>query len=215
MQKIPKGKIKFQIIGIIFLLCFLLFTVNVTFNIGNIAFANLNSIEIQEDSFSVSNTIITVSIFMLEEVPRIGQTWNVTLQLDDDSTTGVEWEAKTGSNYENMWEGPAQFTQTEGEIVTHQYISHVCGDNMGHTGLFFGLTLIDSTGSISGSYSAELLFGGYANPPECGTGQLIVPDISEWLASQSSQENPNLAPIIIFGCLVIIILVTNARKRNP
>jgi hypothetical protein len=202
-----------SIIGI-WLLLITPITLNTTTIDISVISADQHLVNTQEGHFFVSNTTTEVFVFMLNEVPRIGQTWNVTLDLDGNSSTYVHWEARPGSNNENMWEGQNQFTLQVGERVTNQYISHVCGDNYGYISLFFYLTLSNSTAKASGHYSAILIFQGYEIPPECSKGQLIVSDILEWLATQSSDEDPNFTAIFIFGCLMITILIIVKRKRN-
>ena len=110
-----------------------------------------------------------------------------------------------------MWEGAAQFTLNVGETITHQYVSHVCGDNYGWIMLAFHLSLSNTTAKVSGTYLAVLLFLGYPPPRECeGTGQTIVSDITEWLSNQSTA--PSFESAIILYALLIVVLVI-PRKR--
>lgn len=181
----------------------------------NVVSADQCSVNSQENRFFVSNITTEVRIFWLFEIPRIGQTWNVTLDLDANSSTKVIWDVRSGSGATNMWEGQNRFILQTGESVTNQYISHVCGDNYYDLNLCFYLTLSNSAANASGHYSAIQIFQGYGIPPECSKGQLIVSDISEWLAaSQTKKEDPNMVPFLFFGFFLILIVITRWKSRN-
>jgi hypothetical protein len=162
---------------------------------------------LQTGTFSVSNTPNLTYIFHLNYIPRIGQTWNITFKLDSNSTTSVKYKAKYGRG---MWEGPEEFNSSIGENITHQYISHVCGDNYGTLWIYFYIRLHNISASASGSYSANLLFGGYTNPEGCNTGRVIIDDIEKWVNPPPTPPHPLVT--IGIGTLTVIFLYYYRKK---
>lgn len=172
----------------------------------------------------MSNASTPVKLFLLGywSALRIGEKYNVSLNLDSNSTTAVNITVATESSNPNMWEGPPQFTLHPAESFTTIYISHVCGDNLGWIMPYFFLQLLNSTASASGSYLACVLSEGYSHP-DCGTGQALVINITQWLSemSYSTSSSRSLSRYIPIGwelypiLFLTAILVVFRRFKSP
>ncbi len=165
--------------------------------------------------FYFKNSSEPNSIFRLlyYSAVRIGEKYNVSFSLDSNSTTDVRI---TCSISPNMWEGPTEISLQPSETKSQIYISHVCGDNLGVISPVFKLQLINSTAKVSGYYKAVLLFDGYQHP-SCGTGQIIVSNITQWLfdISSSNKTTSHLTREFLIYVFLGPILLAFKRKRHP
>jgi hypothetical protein len=164
-------------------------------------------------NFLIENTTDNMKIFQIFEVPFIGQTWNVTLYLDNDSTTGITGSAT--SAWANIWEGPSQFELQGGEIINVQYILHACGDFYDNFILKFHIQLQNSAASAQGAYSAVMHFQGYGLPKECNTGQTYVADITKWLnRGQGSFSDELVLAFLVISSVGMIFFIKKKKKGS-
>ncbi len=166
--------------------------------------------EIQTGTFHKSNINSSVQIFTLDKIPLIGQEWNISIKLHENSTTNVIWTVSSGQPY--FWEGPSQFIMNPNETVTQIYISHITGDNYGYIMLNFYLQLSNSTAGVSGSYQTILISEGYWE--NVGTGQLYVSDINSWLKGKSNSSQFLLESLLLLLGLIIIVILIKKLKFN-
>jgi hypothetical protein len=147
-------------------------------------------------------------------LPHIGETWNLTVRLFSNSTTGIN------VSYQNLyllspdwWEGQKNFLVHPNETQTQIYVSHITGDTP--LGLAFYIRLLNNTQNAWGTYELTKLHSGYEFPVD--TAHLYVSDISAWLEEMSGDNStPFDEKIFVIGIPVIALLVISVliyRKR--
>jgi hypothetical protein len=136
--------------------------------------------------------------------PLVGETWNITIVVDLNSTSGVNVFYSTYyAIHQDYWEGVRQFTVLPNQSQTHMYISHVQIDTTAFP--VFDIALTNSSGYARGSYIFEKVFSGYYLE-NLGTGMTYVSDITVWLDSLESAALDfsffELFPVFLFLVLV-------------
>ena len=164
---------------------------------------SLYSIGTLANNFSVSNT--TSSVRLLEqsaELPYLGKTWNVSIHILPNSTSGVSVEFNAhnkhfGNPAQFTWEGPEIFEIAPNETYNTKYVQHMVSDDMGSWWLDY--RLLDPTKQANGVYSIHVTNVGYY--VDIGLGNLYKSDITDWLLSQNQDGSFPLVELMI-GLLV-------------
>ncbi len=166
----------------------------------------------KEGNLSLSNTseIATIMDYGVEE-GNIGTTYNFTIQLDASSTSGINLTLIKMHD----WRGsPHIFPVVPGETRTVMYVQHSTADERGMLNLEYHL--LNTSGTVTGTYQVRLVFGGY--PVDIGTGGLYVEDITAWLRTRSQTKPSTItfsfSPLMLL-LLVYVYIYCRKKKNRP
>lgn len=133
-------------------------------------------------SFFISNTTRMKALCWIGfSYPCLGETWNLTISVDSNSSSGINISA-----FYQYWTGKTFFQILPGHFKTEIYVSGISIDTS-NAYPRFKIALMNSTGNASGTYHTSGLYRGSC--PDIGTGQAIggtPKNITEWLESLSS-----------------------------
>ena len=162
--------------------------------------------------------------------------FNLTITVEQNSTSSVQINRTGITNWynPNYWEGPIEFSVNPGKLSVQTYISHYCSDTFDSYIVFFALiTNSNASTSASGFFNVtELNTGIY--PQECGTGNLYVSNITEWLnnreisttvSSDPSTSTPissidsseiisRLIPFFLSVLFILSVVILHRRTRR-
>ncbi|MHA2075890.1 MAG: hypothetical protein ACW97X_14815, partial [Candidatus Hodarchaeales archaeon] len=144
--------------------------------------------------------------------PLIGETWNLTVNLAHNSSSGLEVEM-WGYYLYNLteWEGAKEFQVAVGENHSEIYISHFICDYPAFP--VFDITLTNSTGLAHGTYSLKKIAEGYHI--DVGTGHTYISDISAWLVhrSESQTSSRSIVNFSFFEYSISILLFIMLKRK--
>ncbi len=169
-----------------------------------------------ETPFFLSNTTEPLGIGALgTSIPFVGETWNLTIKVEANSTSGVEVLYEKFTNSRIMWEywvGALEFQVLPAQIQTETYVSHIEADTTDFP--YFKLVLLNGSESASGSYTKIRVFEGYFIA-ELGTGFTYVEDIEAWLQRKALQYHLlQIGQGVLVMALILIPIVILKRMWN-
>ncbi|MHA2052610.1 MAG: hypothetical protein ACW99F_03330 [Candidatus Hodarchaeales archaeon] len=140
--------------------------------------------------------------------PFVGETWNLTVVVDMNSSSGVTIFSSTYvSSYQKHWEGALEFSVFPNHSQTQTYISHLQIDTTAFP--LFDIALINSSGCANGSYKLEKIFNGY-HVDDLVTGHTYISNLTAWLeelsittSSTSDTIDFVIPPNLVFGGLIL------------
>ena len=134
-----------------------------------------------DEIFSIEKTNSSTRLLRQSPVPgHIGSTFNVSISLSYNSTSGVHFVFGADFYYD-YWEGPKKFDLAPNESYNAIYVQHHASDNGAPFWIEYSLTT--PTLNASGMFSIKRIHVGYFLNP--GTGTIYIENITAWLLSQS------------------------------
>ncbi|PWI46461.1 hypothetical protein CEE45_16660 [Candidatus Heimdallarchaeota archaeon B3_Heim] len=166
-------------------------------------------------TFSLYNTTESLFLASAGNINRIGETWNLTVDLLANSSTRIDISysnpvIRTYKNVENWWEGPKQFSVDPGQKATEKYVSHITADFM--TGIGFYIRLNNSIEYAQGTYQLIMIFPGYLF--DVGTSHLYVADIAAWRKAKSEELPRLILTVTVLVLLPSVSLIILRRRRQ-
>ncbi|UCG03670.1 MAG: hypothetical protein JSW11_06715 [Candidatus Heimdallarchaeota archaeon] len=172
----------------------------------------------EEGIFSLSNTSDRYILFketIYANERHIGTTWNLTIEISSNSSTGVKFSFESQAT--DWFEGIKEFQVDPNKARSEVYIAHCTSDET--PGFNFLYSLLSPEKNASGIYKIERIHPGYLLDE--GSDQSCVWDISAWLKRTistsyssigSSQAVPSLTFILCLITLVYVDLITGKKK---
>ena len=172
------------------------------------------------EAFSIGKTNSSTRLLRQSPVPgHIGSTFNLSISLSSNSTSGVHF-VFGAYDYYAYWEGPKEFDLAPNESYNAIYVQHFASDAGAPFWIDYSLTT--PTLNASGMFSIKRIHVGYF--VNVGTGELYIENITAWLLSQpkstttSSTTTPSthtttsieLATILVG---VTVVFLRRIRKR--
>ncbi|MHA1941044.1 MAG: hypothetical protein ACW97P_04900 [Candidatus Hodarchaeales archaeon] len=147
---------RFQMIFFSSLLLTFLFSGNVTSSVMDDFFVSTYSFD-PSGTFVIENTSDLHNLCgIYGSYPFVGETWNLTVVVDMNSSSGVTIFSSTYvSSYQKHWEGALEFSVFPNHSQTQTYISHLQIDTTAFP--LFDIALINSSGCANGSYKLEMV----------------------------------------------------------
>ncbi len=147
-------------------------------------------------------------VSLIDPYPRIGTTWNLTIDVDTNSSSSVliKFNYSKMSKHPEWWEGPQEFVVNPSEVRSVVYISHFTSDFSFSPDVY--IRLVNPSSNVSGFYHLNLINPGY--PYDVGTSHLYVSNITAWLQNPPDEgEKTPIALYLVFygGILITIILM--------
>ncbi|MHA2164398.1 MAG: hypothetical protein ACXAAT_00915 [Candidatus Hodarchaeales archaeon] len=173
-----------------------------------------------EETFNIDNTNSTQRLF--QKWPEyIGSTWNVSIFLSPNSTSGVKFVFGTNFGYYySYWEGPKEFEVHPNETYNAIYVQHYESDAV--VDWWMDYSLLEPTKNASGEYAIQKTNAGYL--ANVGTGETYIENITAWLLSQSKSmttssttiPSTHTSPSIGLATILVgatIVISRRVRKR--
>jgi hypothetical protein len=191
----------------------ILFTVDSVVPISTIQNENLGRDLNKEGTFSLYNTTEKETLcFVSGSYPLIGETWNLTINLAHNSSSGLEVEM-WGHYLYNLteWEGTKEFQVAAGENISEIYISHFICDYPAFPA--FDIHLTNSTGFAHGTYTLKQIAAGYHI--DVGTGDTYISDISAWLVhrneNQTSSSSIDYFSLLEYSISILLFIMVKRK----
>jgi hypothetical protein len=170
-----------------------------------------------EGTFHLENTTEEKELCgIVGSYPLVGETWNLTIQVAANSSTGIN-VSFYGHYVYNMswWDGAKAFQVEPGTTHSEIYLSHFTCDFPAFPS--FNIALQDSTKQASGSYWLEKIEKGYLI--DVGTGDTYIANITAWLnemttssskthLSSSSTTSPTTTSAVKWPVVLLVVILT-------